>query len=194
MIDPGIMRGADKNTALATLKILLKIGENLMSEPDNIKYQQFKPTNTIIKKNLVDVKGAMEYAVAMGFRADVQDFQPYYVFDPSCSKELRIGAEVVREALTRETEKEERVQKYRKEEKSLKQLQAEQVKLAFQDDRKRRALQDKLARERRNAASSGVPTPAQDLLQSPPSTLAMSSSPDHRPVESSSHDSEPDTD
>ena len=39
------------------------IAENLLREPDNPKYQQFKPTNTIIKRDLVDPKGALEFAI-----------------------------------------------------------------------------------------------------------------------------------
>lgn len=41
------------------------ISDNLLREPDNAKFQQFKPTNNAIKKRLVDVKGALEYAVAV---------------------------------------------------------------------------------------------------------------------------------
>jgi hypothetical protein len=43
--------------------MLLTIAENLLKEPDNPKFQKFKPTNSIIKKNLVDPKGTIEYAV-----------------------------------------------------------------------------------------------------------------------------------
>jgi hypothetical protein len=41
------------------------IAENLLREPDNPKFRQFKPTNTIIKRDLVSPKGALEYAVAV---------------------------------------------------------------------------------------------------------------------------------
>lgn len=41
------------------------ISDNLLREPDNSKFQQFKPTNNAIKKRLVDVKGALEFAVAV---------------------------------------------------------------------------------------------------------------------------------
>lgn len=44
---------------------LSQIAENLLREPDNPKFRQFKPTNTIIKRDLVDPKGALEYAVAV---------------------------------------------------------------------------------------------------------------------------------
>ena len=44
-------------------QILLTIADNLIKDPENPKYQQFKPTNNTIKRNLVDVKGALEYAV-----------------------------------------------------------------------------------------------------------------------------------
>jgi len=160
LLDPGILRGVEKKTAMASIKTLLTISENLLSQPDNDKFKQFKPTNTLIKKTLVDVKGALEYAVEMGFRADVQNFQPYYVFNPRKTTELRIGAAVLREALDRESEKEERTSRAKAQEKGALSLQAQQVKLAFEDDRKRKAMQDKLDKERRQAreAAAAVPT------------------------------------
>jgi hypothetical protein len=48
---------------------ILKIAENLLNDPDNPKFQQFKPTNTIIKKNLIDPKGALEYVIEVSFLA-----------------------------------------------------------------------------------------------------------------------------
>ncbi|KAF8484284.1 hypothetical protein JB92DRAFT_2821564 [Gautieria morchelliformis] len=172
LLDPGILRGVEKKTAMSSLKTLLTISENLLSQPHNEKFKQFKPTNPLIKKTLVDVKGALEYAVAvsklfyqalhngmtpmsteiqMGFRAEVQNFQPYYVFNDRKTAELRIGASVLREALDRQAEREERTVRAKQSEQDSAELQAKQVKLAFEDDRKRKALQDKLDRERRIA-------------------------------------------
>jgi hypothetical protein len=48
------------------------IAENLLREPDNPKFRQFKPTNTIIKRDLVDPKGALEYAVAVRLALSVR--------------------------------------------------------------------------------------------------------------------------
>lgn len=78
MIDPGIMRPNAHDQALRSLKVyalpylsshgltyqqtLLKISENLILEPNNEKYQRFKPTNSVIKRDLMDPKGALEYA------------------------------------------------------------------------------------------------------------------------------------
>jgi hypothetical protein len=39
--------------------------ENIVNEPDNPKYQRFKPTNPLIKRRLIDPKGALEYAIAV---------------------------------------------------------------------------------------------------------------------------------
>jgi len=39
------------------------IAENLIREPENPKFQQFKPTNNVIKRDLVDSKGALEFAI-----------------------------------------------------------------------------------------------------------------------------------
>lgn len=44
---------------------LLTISENLLREPENPKFQQFKATNDTIKRRLIDPKGALEYAIAV---------------------------------------------------------------------------------------------------------------------------------
>jgi hypothetical protein len=45
--------------------MLSAIAENLLKDQENEKFRKFKPTNSLIKKNLVEVKGAVEYAVAV---------------------------------------------------------------------------------------------------------------------------------
>ena len=42
---------------------VLKIAENLLNDPDNPKYQQFKPTNIVIQRELVKRKGVLEYVI-----------------------------------------------------------------------------------------------------------------------------------
>jgi hypothetical protein len=46
-------------------KTLSRIAENLVREPENPKFRQFKPTNDMIKRRLVETKGALEYAIAV---------------------------------------------------------------------------------------------------------------------------------
>jgi hypothetical protein len=48
----------DQNNDVYALisQTLLTISENLLREPDNPKFRSFKPTNTIVKKNLIDPK------------------------------------------------------------------------------------------------------------------------------------------
>ncbi|KAF9055324.1 hypothetical protein BDZ89DRAFT_15394 [Hymenopellis radicata] len=94
MIDPGIMRPNPKDQALASLKTLLTICENLIREPENPKFRQFKPTNSVIKRNLMDRKGALEYAIELGFRPEVVNFQPYYTFNSRHFEDLKIGCSI----------------------------------------------------------------------------------------------------
>jgi hypothetical protein len=44
------------------------MAENIVKEPDNPKYQRFKPTNNLIKCRLINPKGALEYAIAVSIR------------------------------------------------------------------------------------------------------------------------------
>ncbi|KAF8351427.1 hypothetical protein F5887DRAFT_937406 [Amanita rubescens] len=108
LIDPGITRPNSKEQATSSLNTLLKIAENLKREPSNPKFQRFKTTNTYIKRDLVNPKGALEYAVEMGFRPQVEDFQPYYAHDPRHMEELEIGLIILKEFLDQESGKAER--------------------------------------------------------------------------------------
>ena len=85
MIDPGILRPNARPLALESLKVyqilivlrktrlsivlvtqtLLTLAENILKHPNEEKYQKFKPTNSNIKRLLVDPKGTIEYARAV---------------------------------------------------------------------------------------------------------------------------------
>ncbi|KDQ21045.1 hypothetical protein BOTBODRAFT_169708 [Botryobasidium botryosum FD-172 SS1] len=148
----GIERANDASTTNATVKTLLTLADNILKNPGEEKYQSFKTTNGLIKRTLVEVKGGLEYAQALGFRADVQNFQPFYKFKPTEKHltSLRIGANVLREFADREAAKEE-AGKGKKE--SVQEAQARQRRnalLAFEDDRRQRMLRDRLEKERQN--------------------------------------------
>ncbi|KAJ7700129.1 hypothetical protein B0H17DRAFT_901028, partial [Mycena rosella] len=152
LIDPGILRPNAKEQALASLKTLLLISENLLREPTNVKYQRFKPTNGLIKRNIIDPKGTVEYARELGFYPEVQDFQPYYTFNPRRMDNLRIGADMLRDAISLESDKQARAVQSKKEEKAVADAAAEKViRLAYEDDRKMKLLRDQLEKERRDA-------------------------------------------
>ncbi|KAH9994121.1 hypothetical protein BJV74DRAFT_717018, partial [Russula compacta] len=139
LVDPGIIRPNSKEVALRSLRTLSQIAENLLREPDNPKFRQFKPTNTIIKRNLVDPKGALEYAVAMGFRPEVDHFQPYYIFNNKYMTELHVGAAILREAVqTVGKEKDEGLSV--KMAKAEEEIRIKRAKDAFMEDRKAQML------------------------------------------------------
>jgi hypothetical protein len=149
LIDPGITRPNAKERALSSLKTLLAISENLLREPENPKYQQFKPTNTIIKRDLIDPKGALEFAIELGFRPEVQNFQPYYTFQRHHIENLRTGATILKEYIDLEIEKQERSARAKKSEKEVHEAAAAKVKLAYMDDRKAKIMRDELEKEQR---------------------------------------------
>ncbi|KAF8195857.1 hypothetical protein K438DRAFT_2017104 [Mycena galopus ATCC 62051] len=151
LIDPGILRPNADAQALASLKTLLTISENLLNDFENPRFRQFKPTNTLIKRNIIDPKGTVEYARELGFYPEVKDFQPYYIFNPRKKLELRIGAEILRNQLSLSSEKELRAVQGKKDEKAVAAAAAEKIKLAFEDDRKMKLLHDELEKERRAA-------------------------------------------
>ncbi|KAG5651354.1 hypothetical protein H0H81_008971 [Sphagnurus paluster] len=175
LIDPGIMRPNSKEQAVASLKILLTIAENLLREPDNPKFQQFKPTNGTIKKNLVDPKGTLEYAIELGFRPEVKNFQPYYTFNPRRMNDLRIGTAILKEFVDLENERAQRAERSKVDQKAVAAAVAKQVKLAFMDDRQSKRLNDQREKERRAAHAAAIAQQAQ--LQEITSTTRASASP-----------------
>lgn len=44
-------------------KTLLMLAGNIIDHPEEEKYHRFKPTNSAIRKKIVDPKGSLEYAV-----------------------------------------------------------------------------------------------------------------------------------
>ncbi|KII95164.1 hypothetical protein PLICRDRAFT_128697 [Plicaturopsis crispa FD-325 SS-3] len=168
LIDPGILRPNSKEVAMAALNTLSTISQNLLREPGNPKFQQFKPTNSVIKRTLMDPKGTLEYAIALGFRPEVKDFQPYYVFNARKMEDLRIGSAMLEETLVTEREKEERQKRAKAEEKAAAAAVAQNVKLAFFDDRKTKELQDR--RERELRAARAARRASQEAPSEPPSS------------------------
>ncbi|KAG8690627.1 hypothetical protein FRC11_010296 [Ceratobasidium sp. 423] len=110
LVDPGIVRDNSDADAKRALGVLLKLSENLLSDPENPKFREFKSTNNTIKRSLIEPKGAIEYAIEMGFRATVQDFQPKYVWhsSPENLTALRVARDVLKDHIELATSKEER--------------------------------------------------------------------------------------
>ncbi|KAI0254900.1 hypothetical protein BJV78DRAFT_1183767 [Lactifluus subvellereus] len=161
LVDPGIVRPNSKEVALRTLHTLSTIAENLLREPDNPKFRQFKSTNTIIKRDLVDPKGALEYAVAMGFRPEVDHFQPYYSFNNKHMTDLRVGASILREALQTVGKEEDEGLKVRTA-KAEEEIRVKKAKEAFLEDRKAQMLRterERRLRHQEERAQAQSPTP-----------------------------------
>ena len=57
---PVIARARRANSVSKTLSMLAR---NIIDHPEEEKYHRFKPTNTAIRKKIVDPKGSLEYAV-----------------------------------------------------------------------------------------------------------------------------------
>ncbi|KAI0698585.1 hypothetical protein BC835DRAFT_1405325 [Cytidiella melzeri] len=171
MIDPGILRPNPRPLAVEALKTLLKIAENILQNPDEPKYLRFKPTNSTIKRLLVNPKGTLEYAVAMGFNPEVENFQPFYVFNKKKHmRDLQIGAAIIQETLVREAEKEERQERAKREEKAVKAAHVANIKQAFLDDRKSRTIVERREKELREARAARGASAALDPASPSPST------------------------
>ncbi|KAG6837449.1 hypothetical protein H0H93_009543 [Arthromyces matolae] len=145
---------------------LIDPAENLLREPENPKYQQFKPTNSIIKKNLVEAKGALEYAI------EVKSFQPYYTFNPRHMDALHTGVSILKEFVDLENERAERAARSKVDQKAVTAavvekvsgtpkfehltLTCSQVKLAYMDDRRTKQINDEREKEHREARTAAL--------------------------------------
>jgi len=155
IIYSGIERDNDAKLALESTKVLQKLARNILDHPGEEKYMQFKPTNTTIKRTLIEPKSTLEYAIAIGFRADIKDFQPLYIFSPTPKnvQSLRNGLDCLDEYIAREEVKQANANSAKE---TLKDVQARQralVKLAYEDDRKEKQLRDEMERQRRDAVT-----------------------------------------
>jgi len=72
IIYSGIERNNDAKLALESISVLRRLAKNILDHPSEEKYMQFKPTNSTIRRTLIEPKSALEYAIAIGFRADVK--------------------------------------------------------------------------------------------------------------------------
>ncbi|CAE6392283.1 unnamed protein product [Rhizoctonia solani] len=143
------------------LGVLLKLAENLLSNPEDPKFREFKSTNPAIQRALIDPKGAIEFAIEMGFRATVQEFQPKYVWhsSPENLTAVRVGRDVLKEHIELAASKEERASLSQRLAKTAKSAAVQNALLAFEDDRKRRkALDERVKREGYPATPPKAPT------------------------------------
>ncbi|KAG2056393.1 hypothetical protein BDR06DRAFT_909921 [Suillus hirtellus] len=174
LIDPGILRPNSHEAAMASLKILSKISENLIREPENPKFRQFKSTNDTIRQRLIETKGALEYAIEMGFRPEVKEFQPLYVWNERKSEELRLGAQILQETIELAEKKSARSQTSAAETKAAAEAAKRNALLAFMDDRKTKMLRDQ--RDRHNREVRALHRPSVDgegtISPSPPPSNA----------------------
>jgi len=168
LVDPGITRQNSREVANEAIKTLLMLAGNLIEHPEGERYQQFKPTNPTIKRTIVDPKGSLEYAVELGFRPEVVNFQPYYIFHKSHWNDLLIGHTVLKEFGDREAEKDQRLAKARAEEKAAIEAQKEKTRLAFLDDRRSKSQLDERERQIRAARAAKLPSPEPEPEQQPP--------------------------
>ncbi|KAG1754073.1 uncharacterized protein EDB91DRAFT_1101473 [Suillus paluster] len=178
LIDPGICRPNSQEAAMTSLKTLSRIAENLLREPENPKFRQFKPINDTIKRRLIETKGALEYAIQMGFRPEVKEFQPLYIWNERKSEELHIGAQILQEVIDLAEQKSARSQRNAAEAKAAADAVTRNVLLAFMDDRKTKMLRDQRDRHTREAQvtahrSSSVDREIAMSPSPPPSNVEM---------------------
>jgi len=173
-----IERHNDDRVSIESVKVLLKLASNILHNPGEQKYQQFRTTNPIIQRHLVEPKGALEYAVAMGFRLEVQNFQMIYIFKPTPDNmnSLRNGADCLNEVVLRHADAAERAQRANEAEKEAKAHRQELVRLAYEDDRKEKKVRDEMEKQRREAVAARA---ALEAVQDTPAN-AKEGSPDDR--------------
>jgi len=99
LLDPGILRNNDKKDAAMSLRVLNKITENILKNPDDPKCRKLKTTTDSMNRHIMSKKGTVEFLQKMGFREKTEEFVPLLVFHPDRMKDLRTGAKCLEEVI-----------------------------------------------------------------------------------------------
>ncbi|KAJ3845098.1 hypothetical protein EV361DRAFT_58290 [Lentinula raphanica] len=151
MIDPGILRPNPEQEAVASMKILYKLSENLIREPENPKFQRIKSTNAQIQKHIINLKGTVEFLRELGFHPEVDNFQPFFVFNPKRMSDLVIGSAMLKESLDLQEQKRARATESKQTVQEARAEVIERVHLAFMEDRRTKMELDEREKELRTA-------------------------------------------
>ena len=68
----------DDKTALVALGLALKLVTNIVENPDEPKFRQFKASNAAISKKLIKVPGGVDLLLAAGFTTTVVDMEEHW--------------------------------------------------------------------------------------------------------------------
>ncbi|KAJ3987240.1 hypothetical protein F5890DRAFT_1498665 [Lentinula detonsa] len=156
LIDPGILRPNPELQAVESLKILYKLTENLIREPENPKFQRFKTTNAQIQKHIIIPKGTVEFLRELGFHPEVDDFQPFFVFNPKRMSDLKIGSAMLKESLDLQEQKRARAMESKQTVQEARAEVIERVHLAFMDDRRAKMELDEREKQLRAARAQAA--------------------------------------
>ncbi|KAF9075770.1 hypothetical protein BDP27DRAFT_1211500, partial [Rhodocollybia butyracea] len=158
LIDPGILRPNPENQALESLKILYKLSDNLLREPDNPKFQRFKTTNAQIQKHVMEPKGTVEFLRELGFHPEVRHviIEPFFVFNPKRLSDLKLGSAMLKESLDIQEEKRARASVAKQTVQEARAEVLEKVQLAFIEDRKSKMEADERDRQARAARAERI--------------------------------------
>ena len=69
----------DPATALAAIELALKLTNNIISNPSEGKYRQFRSNNPRISQGLLRCPGGKDLLIALGFRTKVLEFEEHWV-------------------------------------------------------------------------------------------------------------------
>ncbi|KAH6914878.1 hypothetical protein BKA70DRAFT_1257284 [Coprinopsis sp. MPI-PUGE-AT-0042] len=169
LIDPGIIRPNGREQVLVSLAMLLKLAQNLINHPDEAKFKRFKANNVKVKKNLIEPKGVLQYAVEMGFREKVEDYEAYYVYHDRFEEDLRMGAEILEAHIALYEDK--------KELEALEPVRERVLEEAAQRKVKLQIIEDRIAQKDRSAQTREVSSPEAEsspVERSPSNTVAFS--------------------
>lgn len=85
----------DDAAALAAIRLASKLANNLIQNPDDVKYTRVKASNQALQRSLLKVPGGQDLLIAMGFRTIVIDFEEHWAVavSPLSLRVLQVAAE-----------------------------------------------------------------------------------------------------
>ncbi|KAK0471544.1 hypothetical protein IW261DRAFT_834365 [Armillaria novae-zelandiae] len=166
MIDVGILGMVNDHEAskecVASLKTLLKLANNIIDNPEDEKFQRFKMNNPKIKKDIIEPKGVLQFAIKMGFRQKkVIDMEECRVFIPKYRDDLILCASLLKKAIEREQLRADENLKLARGKEEKEEQWAIAIK-RFLDDRKKREENDRREKEAKQSSNVLSPDPGSD--------------------------------
>ncbi|CAG8582007.1 7066_t:CDS:1 [Paraglomus occultum] len=144
-----ISHNKDPTVAANCVKILQKVVENILTNPDVPKYRSLPSDNARIRRDIREVDGGLDFLLALGFRKKVVSFKESFTLDNDRmdTTKLKIAQTLLNEFVQRAETRRETADRMMMREKIEAQLYEKRVRQDIEEDWNNRRRKSMLARQ-----------------------------------------------